>query len=282
MLHTFAQTECLIVCKQKYTSIFINTLTIIFGPMGNIATDISNELAATITNAIHHKNVLLAYQKNAAMPELIYCLTSGIINKYMTPLTWICWDEPASTVKKRLENLNCDINSTIIIDTVNNLSDDVRTIICAPTNFSSIMRNVHKLIKNGEHTLVLDNPGRTGIQGDGTPFIKFQSALLNNKNPDVTVITSIESNLLNARMQQILFSAYDIVLHISRDTIQFNGSTEKKQINYSIKDNKLTLEPLFTSNRSRIKDVFDMSPEETDTLDKIVKKQIDAHKEILI
>jgi c-di-AMP phosphodiesterase-like protein len=96
------------------------------------------------------------------------------------------------------------------------------------------------------------------------------------------VISSIESNPLNAKMQQALFSAYDIVLHISKDTIQFKGSTEKKQINYSIKDNKVTLEPLFTSNYSRIKDIFDISPEETDTLDRIVKKHIDVHKEILI
>jgi len=241
--------------------------------MENIAIDISNELEAKITNAAHHKNVLLVYQKNAVMPELTYCLASIILNKYKNPLTWICWDEPANKVKKRLESFDCGISPTTIIDTVSNLADDDYTVICAPTNFSSIMRNIHKLIKNGEHTLILDNPDKTGIQDDGAAFIKFQSALLNNKNPDVTVITSIESNLLNARMQQALFSAYDIVLHISKDTIQFKGSTEKKQINYSIKDNKLTLEPSFTSNHSRINDIFDISPEETDTLDRIVKIQ---------
>ena len=282
MLHTLHTSSAIITYKQKHISIFINTLTIVFDTMENIAIDISNELVAKITTTTHHKNVLLVYQKNAAMPELTYGLTSKILNKYKTPLTWICWDEPSSMVKKRLVNFDCDINSTTIIDTVSNLADDDCTVICAPTNFSSIMRNVHKLIKSGEHILVLDNPGKTGIQDDGTTFIKFQSALLNNKNSDVTVITSIESNLLNTRMQQALFSAYDVVLHISKDTIQFKGRTEKKQINYSIKNNKLTLELLFAQNRSRIKDIFDMSPEETDTLDRIVNKQIDVHKEMLI
>jgi hypothetical protein len=149
--------------------------------MENIAIDISKELAAKITNAAHHKNILLVYQKNAAMPELTYCLVSRILNKYKTPLTWICWDEPANMVKKRLEIFDCVISPTTIIDTVSNLADDDHTVICAPTNFSSIMRNIHKLIKNGEHTLVLDNPGKTGIQDNGAAFIKFQSALLNNK-----------------------------------------------------------------------------------------------------
>lgn len=250
--------------------------------MENTAEDISNKLAARITSAAHHKNVLLIYQKNATIPELTYCLVSKILNRHKAPLTWICWNEPANVVKKRLDHFNCDTNSTNIIDTVSNFTDDKHTIICAPTNFSPIMRNVHKLMKKGEHILVLDNPGKTEIQNNGTAFIKFQSALLNNKDPDATIITSIESSTLDANMQKMLFPQYDIVLHINKDTIQFKGSTEKKQITYNIKDNKLILEPLFTSNRSQIKDIFDISPEETATLDKIVKKQIDAHKDMLM
>ena len=250
--------------------------------MDNTTTDISNELAVRIASAIHHKNVLLVYQKNATMPELTYCLVSEILNTHKTPLTWICWDESSNTVKKKLDYFDCDANSTNIIDTVSNVTDDKHTIVCAPTNFFSIMRNVHKLMKNSEHILVLDNPCKTGIQDSGTAFIKFQSVLLNNENPDITIITSIESNLLDANMQKSLSLQYDIILHINKDTIQFKGPTEKKQITYSIKGNKLTLEPLFTSNPLKIKDIFDISPEETDTLDKIVKKQIDAHKEMLL
>lgn len=254
----------------------------ILRPMENTTADISNELAARITDAAHHKNVLLIYQKNATMPELTYCLVSEILNWHKTPLTWICWDEPANMVKKRLDYFGCNTNSTNIIDTVSNIANDKHTIICAPTNFSPIMRNVHKLMKNGEHILVLDNPGKTGIQNSGTAFMKFQSTLLNNKDPSVTIITSIESNLLGTNMQKLLSPQYDIVLHINEDTIQLKGPTEKKQITYSIKDNKLILEPLFTSNVSKINDIFNISPEETVTLDKIVKNQIDAHKEMLM
>ena len=250
--------------------------------MENTTVGISDELAAKITSAAHKKNTLLIYQKNAAMPELTYCLVSEILKKHKTPLTWICWDEPANAVKKRLANFNCQMDSTTIIDTVSNLADDDCTVICAPTNFSSIMRNIHKLMKSGEQILVLDNPSKTGIQNDSAAYLKFQSALLANKNPDVTIITSIESSLLDPKMQKLLSPQYDIILHINKDTIQYRGSTEKKQITYTIKDNKLTLEPLFTSNASKIKDIFEISPEETVTLDKIVKKQIDAHKEMLM
>ena len=249
--------------------------------MEYIAADISNDLTEDIIDVTHNKNVLLVYQKSAVMPEFLYCLISKILNDHKTPLTWICWDNTANMVKSQLNYFDCDVNDTTIIDTVSNIADDESTVICAPTNYSSIMRNVHKMMKYDDHILVLDNPGKTGIQGEGTTFVKFQSALLNNKNPDVTVITSIESNLLNAKIQQALFSAYDIILNINKDTIQFKSSTEKKQIGYSIKNNELILEPLFTTNNSRIKDLFDLSPEETNMLDRIVKKQIDVHKEIL-
>ncbi len=250
--------------------------------METTTTDISNELAARITSAIHQKNVLLIYQKNASMPELKYCLVAKILKKYKTPLTWICWDETAEIVKKRLANFDCQINSTTIIDTVSNLTDDDCTVICAPTDFSSIMRNIHKLMKNGEQVLVLDNPDKTGIQNNSTAYLKFQSVLLNNKKADATIITSIESNLLDPKMQKSLSSQYDIILHINKDTIQFKGTTEKKQIAYSIKDNKLTLEPLFISKTSKVIDIFDISQEEKITLNKIVEKQIDAHKDMLM
>ena len=250
--------------------------------MENATMDISNELVSRITSAAHHQNVLLIYQKNATMSELTYCLVSEILNRHKTPLTWICWDEPSNMVQKKLDYFDCNTNSTNIIDTVSNLTNDKYTIICAPTNFSSIMQNIHKLMKNSEHILVLDNPDKTIIQNSDTAYIKFQSVLLNNKNPDVTIITSIESNMLDANMKKLLSPQYDIILHINKDTIQFKGPTEKKQITYSIKDNKLILKPLFTSNISKIKDIFDISPEETVTLDKIVKKQINAHKEMLM
>ena len=224
--------------------------------MESIAEDISNDLAENIIDVTHNKNVLLVYQKSAVMPEFLYCLISKILNDHKTPLTWICWDNTANMVKSQLNYFGCDVNDTTIIDTVSNIADDESTVICAPTNYSSIMRNVHKMMKYDDHILVLDNPGKTGIQGEGTTFVKFQSALLNNKNPDVTVITSIESNLLNAKIQQALFSAYDIILNINKDTIQFKSSTEKKQIGYSIKNNELILEPLFTTNNSRIKDLL--------------------------
>ena len=250
--------------------------------MKNTTSDVSNELAAGIASATHHKNVLLIYQKNATMLELTYCLVSEILNKHKTPLIWICWDESSKIVKKRLDYFNCDTNSINILDTVSNFTDDEYTRICAPTNFYSIMRNLHKLMKNDEHILVLDNPVKTGIQDNGTSFIKFQSVLLNNKNHDVTIITSIESNLLSTNMQKLLYPQYDIILHIDKDTIKFIGHSEKQQITYSLNGNKLTLEPQFLSNRSKIKEIFDISPEETDTLDKIVEKHVDAYKNMLI
>ena len=202
----------------------------ILNTMKNKVVDISNELAAEISNATYHKNVLLIYQQNTSMPELTYCMVSEILGRHKSSLAWICWGEPSNMVKERLVNFGCDANSVAIIDTVSNFVDDECTIICAPTNYSSIMRNVHKLIKNGECILVLDNPGKTGAQISDTAYIKFQSVLLKNKNPGVTIITSIKSSLLDVNAQKTLSSQYDVVFYISKDTIKFKDLTEKKQI----------------------------------------------------
>jgi len=242
-----------------------------------------DEIISGLINGIAQKNILIVHQEDAHMPEMMYCLISRIIDIHTIPLIWICWNEPANTVKKRLGFSGYCGGAINIIDTVSNTTEDNSTPIHSQKNYTGILMEMQRLTTNKEHILVLDNLNILGVTDNERAFIRFLSFLLRkSKDSGGTTFASLSAKLLRPDIEKLLFSLYDTIFYLNDDRIWIKGSRGKGDISYEIKNNKLLLKRSLTSDIIKIKDIFDISSEETGHLDKIVEKQMNKYKEILV
>jgi len=244
--------------------------------------DETDEMIIGLINVIERKNILMVYEEDAHMPEVMYCLISRILDMHQMPLVWVCWNETSDGVKKRLEISGCREVIANIIDTVSNTVTDDRTVLYNKKNFSGILMEIQNYTMNKEHIAVLDNLNIMGIMENKEAFIRFLSTLLRkSKNSAGTVFASLSTNLLEPNMQKVLLSLYDTIFYLGNDTIKIKNSSGDEKIFYEIKNNTLILKPFPSADVARIKEIFDISSEETKLLDEIVEKEMKLHKEIL-
>lgn len=239
----------------------------------------SNDLILDIINMIEHKNILLAYQESTPVPEVLCGVISAILMKRTMPLIWVCWKEPASAVKKRLEISGCGMKGAYFIDTVGK-TGDAHTILQAPKDFSGMFISIQKIIKNKECILVLDRLDFLGAIKNKEVFANFLSSLLTkSKKCGGIVLTSIKIDFFEPDTLKTLLSLYDSVFYIGDDEIRIEGDIGRSDVFYEIQNNKLLLRPVPKADITRIKDSFNISFEELDQLDKIIEKNMDEYKD---
>lgn len=250
--------------------------------MTHIKSTESNEILSEIIDFINRKTILLTYQERAHVPEIKYYLVSKILQEYTIPLIWVCWSEPSTAVKKKLEIFGCELKKTYIIDTVGTVVENEHTILHTPKNYSGMLITIQRLMRDEKYILVLDSLDVINGIENKEAFISFLSTLLRrSRDSGVTMLSSIRVDIHETEIQKILLSLFDLVFSISEDKIQIKGDVGRRDVFYEIKDNKLLLKPFSTIDIIKIEEIFNLPAEEIKRLDEIVKKQFDLNKDIL-
>lgn len=235
----------------------------------------SNEILSEVFDFIHRENVLLVFDKSAHLPDFTYNLASEYLRIYGASLGWVCWRENAGIVKKRLNLPGCEPKQFLIVDTVGVIVEDKCTVLHSPKNYSRILMDIQRFFKDREYLLVLDNldviyrlSGKEIVHG-------FLSSILRKCHDlDVTTFSSLQSDVVpEMEMEMELFSLYDVIFYISYDTMRIKSDVGKRDYFYVIKSGKLLFKVMRTSNIEKIKEIFEISPEESEKLDKIVESK---------
>ena len=92
------------------------------------------------------------------------------------------------------------------------------------------------------------------------------------------MICTVALNALETETQKLLFTIFDEDLYVTEDAIQMGPKKSKDDIQYTFKNNRLTLKPAVNSDIKKIKEIFSLSLEERKELDKIVHEHIEEYR----
>jgi len=239
----------------------------------------SDKITFEIVNAVYQKKIILVYKDDLHNSDVIFAILSEILSTSILPLIWVCWMEPSSVVKDKFEIFECKCDNIHIIDTISNVVEDDSTVIHSPKNYSGILIDIKKFIRNKKHILVLDILDIILSIENKNIFIRFLSSLLNvSKDSKGTVITSITEDLHEPSVKRMIYSLFDVVLHVSSNRIHIESDIGKKDFFYEIKNGKLLLRQFPVADIAEINEIFNITTEEITRLDETINKHVALFK----
>ncbi len=241
-------------------------------------TDIISDVIKMTSN----RNILLLHQETAPIRELMLSFVLENLRNTDTSLIWVCWNEPATAVKKRIRNSGYDQNNIYFIDSVGNIIEDEKTILRTHNNYSGILMDIQKLIRNKKFVLVLDSPDIVQSQDNKKRSIDFLSTLSRMcTNSGGTLYSPVSVDLLDFQTQKIFKSIFNVVFHVEERVIKIENEHYKGDIYYDTENNNIVFKQFPTLDIDQIEDFFNFSSEEKNDLDEMVKKQLDLNKDIV-
>lgn len=202
---------------------------------------------------INGKSVLFQYEENTRIPEILDSIVSDIHS-------YFCFPE----IHLRAEN------NTVMQE----LSTDA-TIIIISRNLTSTMMKLEKLIFRNKHVIITDNIEEIITFPESTSRILFLDTLLcKNKDNHGILLSSYRQKSFDDIFEKKIVEKYDIVINIDKDKLAIRNMDEAEPMYYTISNTGITISSVSTSDTDKIKELFQLTPEEREELDRIVGEQI--------
>ena len=206
------------------------------------------------------KNTVLCYKDDSEPAGLVMQIAREIGTKDELPVIRICWNE------NELGNNNFDdfassINSFYIF-----------------RNFTTALIRIEKLIARKKHLIIVSDISNLEAELNSRAYIRFLSILL-RKSEDYksSMITTFSENYGNTLVKAELVPHFNNRF-LLRDERIIHENNKIPDIKYSIRENRLHIEPHFKDDMKKIKDIFTLTPEEKKELDKIVGQSLEEYR----
>ncbi|GEM_PF-3459657 len=244
--------------------------------VGKKMTDTTSENAVTdLFELINGHSVLFAYNAQTRMSELAYGIISSFLETTGVSMSLILFTEQGQELWKEFrwnKNWNAGLRSTC--DHFAKFS--AGGITC--TDMTELLMDIESEIKTRQ-LLFLEDLAFLRWRHNKIPFMRFLEILSSRvREKKGTTVCTIALNMLDTEIEKLLFSVFDIVLFITEDAIQLGPKKSKDDIQYSLKDSKLVLRSAVSTDMKKIKEIFSLSIEEKEELDKIVHEHIEDFK----
>lgn len=239
-------------------------------------TNISGENAGTdLFGLIDGHNVLFVYSEQAKMPELAYCITSSLLEKKNMPISMLRFNEHTNRSSEEFKSQLCLHASLTEKDAgISIFSLGGSTCI----DMTEVLMKLEEQMKL-KQLIFLEDLGFLRWRHNKLPFMHFLDLLASAvKDKEGTMICTVALNALETETQKLLFTIFDEVLYVTGDAIQMGSKKSKDDIQYTFKNNRLTLKPAVNSDIKKIKEIFSLSLEERKELDKIVHEHIEEYR----
>lgn len=239
-------------------------------------TEILSENAVTnLFGLIDGHNVLFTYSEQAKMPELAYCIMSSLLEKTGMPMSMVFFTEQTNGSWKKFKcHQNLHASFTEKYDGTSMFSVGGGTCI----DMTEVLMKLEEQMKL-KQLVFLEDLGFLRWRRNKLPFMHFLDLLASlMKDKEGTMVCTVALNALETDMQKLLFTIFDAVLYVTEDAIQMGSKKSKDDIQYTFKNNRLTLKPAVNSDIKKIKEIFSLSLEERKELDKIVHEHIEEYR----
>jgi hypothetical protein len=208
-------------------------------------------------DVIRDKSSLFCYSENAEAEKLVYLLAQELIIKDNLPLIKICWNE---------NNLISDE------DAENTASFHLFK------NFTSSMIKIEKLLSTKKHLILVTDLSTLKQEKNNKPYIHFLSVLLRKCGEyDSTMLTIVNEDKIENKVKNDLIPFFNNKFILNGKRIRKIGD-EIIDLRYKLKENVLHLEPCLQSDMNKIKEIFSLTPEEKEELDKIVGQSLEEYR----
>ena len=239
-------------------------------------TNISGENAGTdLFGLIDGHNVLFVYSEQAKMPELAYCITSSLLEKKGMLMSMLLFNEHTNGSSEEFKSHpglhaelaeKCDGTSLFSVGSATCL------------DMTEVLMKLEEQMKL-KQLVFLEDLGYLRWRRNKLPFLHFLDLLASHvKDKQGTMVCTVALNALETETQKLLFTIFDEVLYVTEDAIQMGPKKSKDDIQYTFKNNRLTLKPAVNSDIKKIKEIFSLSLEERKELDKIVHEHIEEYR----
>lgn len=212
-----------------------------------------NQTLIDFIDKIQARSSVFFYSEDCDEEKLLGLLSEQVFTKHSLPVIHIYWNE---NKKNSTQNLNKSTSFTIF------------------KNFTSTLIKIEKLLAAEEQVLILADISTIPQGQSSKPYIHFLSILLHKcdkhkstvmaiaKEEDINsdIVSSFNNRFLlkNRRIKEMDDSGIDLL--------------------YEITGNILHLEPHMQSDMSKLKEIFSLTPEEKEELDKLVGQSLEEYR----
>lgn len=238
--------------------------------------EIVDENAVTdLFGLIEGYNVLFAYDEYARMPELAYCIGLSLLEKNSVPMYMISFTEQSNGVQKKQR---CCQSAQLFNDAIYSNSSKFIAGGATCIDMTEMLIKIEANLQEGQ-LLFLEDLGFLKWRHNKMPFMRFIDLLASRvKDKKGTMMCAVALNMFDTEVQKFLFEIFDTVLYITGDAIQLDSQKSKDDIQYAFLNDRLILKPAVSTDFKKVKEIFSLSPEEIEELDKIVCEQIEEYR----
>lgn len=241
-------------------------------------TDISGENAGTnLLGLIDGHNILFVYSEQVKMPELAYCIMSSLFEKKSMPMPMVFFTE--QTTRLLGESIpHQNLHAAFIEKCDDALLFSAGGATCI--DMTEVLMKLEEQMES-KQLIFLEDLGFLRWRRNKLPFIHFLDVLASRvEDKEGTMICTVALNALETEMQKLLFTIFETVLYVTEDAIQLGLKKSKNDIQYALKDGRLMLKPAVNNDIKKIKEIFSLSLEERNELDKIVHEHIEEYRKV--
>jgi hypothetical protein len=214
-----------------------------------------NQFPIHFLETINGKNILFQYDEDVNMPDILAAIVNDICNCYNFPVIYIYNENRTEHV---LQKLSADT-----------------ALVQLSKNLTSTMMRLEKMIFGQKCIIITDKLEDLISSPAARPKVLFLKTLLRkSKENHGIVLSSYKKDSFESAFEKKISGIYDMIFNIDKNKISTKKLSGNEHIYYTFSNNELTIQSTPSSDTDKIKEIFQLTPEEKEELDKIVGEQI--------
>lgn len=216
----------------------------------------NNELKYPIhfIESINGKSVLFQYRGNIRIKEILDSISSDIHYYFGFPEIHLCNENRSAAIQE---------------------FHTETTTIKISRNLTSTMIKLEKMIFKNEYMVIIDNLEEVLVSpGSRARMLFLETLLLKSKENHGIVLSTYRLNAFDHIFEKKIIDKYDMIIDIDDEKLSITNMDETKSMYYIFSDTGISIRSKPANDMDKIKEIFRLTPEEKEELDKIVGKQI--------
>lgn len=210
-----------------------------------------------LLSLLKEKSSVFCYKSDSKARGFATMLAQEIQKEDNLPVIRICWNEN----EQENHNFPSDTCSFYIF-----------------RNYTTSLIQIQKKISRKKYLIVVSDISKLEEGQNSRPYLRFLSILLRKSEEyGSTMITTIDSDSQTPLIRSELIPHFNNYYLIENGKLIIDNK-EIPNLKYSIRDDRLYLEPVLQDDLNKIKEIFSLTAEEKKELDKIVGQSFDEYR----
>jgi hypothetical protein len=219
--------------------------------------DRQNQALLRLLDELHNKSSVFFYNNNTEAKKFVITLAEEVKNIDSLPVINICWNQNDKLAYKEAED---------------------NFVFYLFKNFTNSMIKIVKLISEKKSLIILADMSSLEMEENTKPYVHFFSTLLRKSSQyESTLITLVNEEMIEAHLKDELIPYFDNIFLLDERRIT-KMPDKSLDLLYNLQENLLHVEPFLQADMNKIKEIFSLSAEEKEELDKIVGQSLEEYR----